>query len=216
MKRSFFPGSCMSQGHKVKTEINEQTSDFLLVTRTLCRLIFKNITFDSTCCFKLSFWLFCPCFILLGSSKMPKTLGLLDFPTLFVYLTRSLLIPSSDINLKRGSKLFNKVAHWCIFLIICLVILTFVNYTFQSHYTVGVDRCQSFKQRAANRSVLACSSRKISWSLASLLSREKSGSSGQSLLALWAILDHPGKRTTVTRLLYKEKLIYVMLALQNM
>lgn len=33
-----------------------------------------------------------------------------------------------------------------------------------------------------------CSSRYMSWSLASLLSREKSGSSGQSLLALWAML----------------------------
>lgn len=38
--------------------------------------------------------------------------------------------------------------------------------------------------------VLTCSSRYMSWSLASLLSREKSGNSGESLRALWAILDH--------------------------
>ncbi len=63
-------------------------------------------------------------------------------------------------------------------------------------FTIQIQNAKSFSEETGEfketvEGHVTCSSRKMSWSLASLLSREKSGSPGASLLSVCAIWRDP-------------------------
>lgn len=63
-------------------------------------------------------------------------------------------------------------------------------------FTIQIQNAKSFSEETGEfketvHGHVTCSSRKMSWSLASLLSREKSGSPGASLLSVCAIWRDP-------------------------
>lgn len=57
-------------------------------------------------------------------------------------------------------------------------------------FTIQIQNAKCYSEETVEDRV-TCSSRKMSWSLASLLSREKSGSPGASLLSVCAIWRDP-------------------------